>query len=334
MVKSHILFSPKNSTVFSIVIPVKNGEPWIAACIESIIKQTRFNQTEIIVVDSGSTDNTLKILSGLPVKIYQIPGASFNHGGTRNFAVSKCTGEFVVMTVQDARAADERWLEKLHEPFDDPDVVAVSGAQAVPHETDKNPVEWFRPQSRATIQKFRFGKEGFLRLSAIEQSRICGWDNVNSMYRRDILLKFPFDEVVFGEDMLWAKNAFLADLTLAYNKAAVVYHYHQENETFLFRRLLTSWYFRYKHFKVIPQVPNVTFRKHMTMLKTILFRSPGLTLKQKLFWWRYNQMRIEVKKQTYEQFSNALNNSDAALEKLHNTHCGVSPQHVYSEALS
>lgn len=321
------------SPVFSVVIPVKNGQPWIAACIESIVRQTRFDQTEIIVVDSGSTDNTLEILSRLPVKIYQIPAASFNHGGTRNFAVSKCAGEFVVMTVQDARAADERWLERLHDAFNDPKVAAVSGAQAVPHETDKNPVEWYRPQSKATIEKFRFGKEGFLRLSPIQQSRICGWDNVNSMYRRDILLKFPFNEVVFGEDMLWAKNAFLADLTLAYNKSAIVYHYHQENETFLFKRLLTSWYFRYKHFKAIPQLPTISFRRQMTMLNTILFRSPGLTLKQKLFWWKYNQMRILVKMKTYQQFSRALNNSESALEKLHNTYCEVSPQHVYSETL-
>lgn len=50
----------KNPLV-SIIIPCYNAENFIENCINSIINQTYINY-EIICVDDGSTDNTLKIL--------------------------------------------------------------------------------------------------------------------------------------------------------------------------------------------------------------------------------------------------------------------------------
>jgi rhamnosyltransferase len=88
----------------SVVIPVKNGEPWLDECIQGIMSQTLFNQTEIIAIDSGSTDGSLAILEKYPVRIYNLPPAEFNHGLTRNYGVQLCRGEYVVMTVQDAKA--------------------------------------------------------------------------------------------------------------------------------------------------------------------------------------------------------------------------------------
>ena len=46
--------------MISIVIPVYNSEQYLKRCIDSILKQT-FTDWEIILVDDGSTDNSLKI---------------------------------------------------------------------------------------------------------------------------------------------------------------------------------------------------------------------------------------------------------------------------------
>ena len=45
----------------SILIPCYNAERWIIQCIESALDQT-YEQTEIIVVDDGSTDNSLEMI--------------------------------------------------------------------------------------------------------------------------------------------------------------------------------------------------------------------------------------------------------------------------------
>ena len=49
----------------SVIIPLYNGEKYIKRCYESIINQDFDKEVEIIFVDDGSSDNSLKILNEL-----------------------------------------------------------------------------------------------------------------------------------------------------------------------------------------------------------------------------------------------------------------------------
>ena len=53
---------------FSIIIPVYNVEKYIKRCLDSVINQS-YNNYEIIVVDDGCTDNSIKIAKNYPAKI-------------------------------------------------------------------------------------------------------------------------------------------------------------------------------------------------------------------------------------------------------------------------
>src|SRR5689334_1039468 len=99
----------ENNILISVVVPVKDGAPWLDSCIKGIMQQTLFAKTEIIAIDSGSTDGSLDILKKYPVKVVSIKPAEFNHGLTRNYALQFCKGTYVVMTVQDATATDDKW---------------------------------------------------------------------------------------------------------------------------------------------------------------------------------------------------------------------------------
>jgi len=52
----------------SIIIPVYNTEKYVEECIKSALNQT-YSNCEIIAVDDGSTDNSLKLLEKFSDKI-------------------------------------------------------------------------------------------------------------------------------------------------------------------------------------------------------------------------------------------------------------------------
>lgn len=314
------------AVLISIIIPVKNGEPWIRQSLESIMRQDRYAETEIIILDSGSTDGTLNILNEFAVTVIPVLPGEFNHGETRNIGARHAQGKYVVMTVQDARAADNRWLDKLLAGFINEDVAAVCGSQVVPHEKDKNPVDWYRPVSKPRLKVLSFKNGDFEKLTPEEQSASCRWDDVNAMYRRDILLGHPFDKVSYGEDILWSKKAFLNGYTLVYNPAAIVYHYHHENEIFLLQRFIISWYFRNKYFGVLPAMAKVSLRKKLGILR-IIFSQPGFSFAEKIYWWKYNQTRWAARKKAYLLFTAAAKNGIEKMEVLYKMYSSKIPQH-------
>lgn len=70
----------------SVVLPVRNGMPYLPRAVESILRQT-WRDLELLVIDDGSTDGTLAYLSGIldeRLKVFPIPAsglaAALNHG--------------------------------------------------------------------------------------------------------------------------------------------------------------------------------------------------------------------------------------------------------------
>ena len=48
--------------LISVIVPAYNVEEYLAACLDSILRQT-FSDYEIILIDDGSTDRTAEIIS-------------------------------------------------------------------------------------------------------------------------------------------------------------------------------------------------------------------------------------------------------------------------------
>ena len=81
----------------SVIIPIFNGEKYLKTCLDSVCNQS-LSDIEIICVDDGSTDNTLKILKKYQFKDKRLKIISTeNHGQghARNIALSKVNGEYV-----------------------------------------------------------------------------------------------------------------------------------------------------------------------------------------------------------------------------------------------
>ncbi len=85
-----------NKTI-SVIIPVYNREMLVKECIGSVLAQS-YTNFEIILVDDGSTDNTLNICKKLAKTDHRIKLLESNHlgvSGARNLALDNANGEFV-----------------------------------------------------------------------------------------------------------------------------------------------------------------------------------------------------------------------------------------------
>lgn len=309
----------------SVIIPVKNEAHKIRACIDGILQQT-VPVKEIIVIDSGSTDDTVSILrSYKEVTLIEIPGTEFNHGETRNLGVSKASGEFVLLTVGDARPYNNLWIEELLNGFVDEEVAGVCGQQVVPHEPDKNPVEWFRPVDEPKLKRYQYKNVAdFEAMSPLEKMRVCGWDDVTAMYRRSELQQLPFRKTSYSEDAIWARDAILHGHAIVYNQKARVYHYHLENPDFTFKRTFTTIYFRYKYFGYVYPQPNMPVRKKLSIIKQLV-QSVGLQSGVVYKWYRYNVDNFLAILHAHRRFTTALAQGESVLDATHEELCGKPP---------
>lgn len=308
----------------SVIIPVRNEELRIKQCIEGILRQT-IAVHEIIVIDSGSTDNTLPILKSFSeVTLIEIDGSTFNHGLTRNLGVEASTGEFCLLTVGDAYAYDEFWIQHLLDGFVDDEVMAVCGQQVVDHLPENNPLQWFRPVSEPTMRREQFSAEDWKALSPVKKMQATGWDDVNAMYRRSALLSQPFEKTSYSEDAIWANVALESGHALVYYPKSRVYHYHNENADFAFRRALTSHYFRYKLTGYVPVYDEKTLKESLSPAYQIFWKWNG-RYAEKVKWWKYNHVLTASYTKAASMFVQNLNQSEATLDKYHADMCGKPP---------
>lgn len=91
------------NSIVTIILPAYNAEKYITRCIESVLKQT-YKNFEFIIIDDGSTDNTLKIARDFAKKDCRINVISQNNCGvskTRNYGVQIAKGEFILFIDSD-----------------------------------------------------------------------------------------------------------------------------------------------------------------------------------------------------------------------------------------
>jgi len=86
----------------SVVIPTLNGANDLVKLLPSLYSQQGFKKIEIIIVDSGSTDDTLSLAKAYGANVLSIAPKEFSHSHARNIGADSATQEYLFFTVQDA----------------------------------------------------------------------------------------------------------------------------------------------------------------------------------------------------------------------------------------
>lgn len=205
----------------SIIIPTYNAGKEFEKLALMIKKQTA-NIMQVLVIDSSSADETVKIANKYNFTVEIIPKSEFGHGKTRQYALKKVTTEIVVFLTQDALLYDEFSVKNLVMGLiSDKKIAAVYGRQ-MPYENTGILGRFARLYNYPSISKinnFDDRKDKGIETAFLSDSF--------SAYKKTLLNKIGgFPDVSFGEDTYAAAKLLMCGYKTAYCAEAKVYHSH------------------------------------------------------------------------------------------------------------
>lgn len=222
----------------TVAIPTFNAGDMIGDVLTAIAKQKTSREVEVLIIDSGSSDNTVDILkTHSKVRLHQIPNSEFGHGRTRNLAVELAKGEYVLFLTQDAVPAHKYWLEAMVEPFEISDKVACVLGSQIPHASSPAPIK----REVSTVFNSLGPRDGISLHRKNQMTDKLGLtntflSNTNSAVRRETLLKIPFRDVDYAEDQGLGIDLLEAGYYKAYSPLGAVDHSHDYSVAEYFRR--------------------------------------------------------------------------------------------------
>lgn len=270
----------------SVIIPNWNGKDLLENCLSSLYRQS-FKDFEIILIDNGSSDESLKyVVEHYPqVRIIKL---NRNYGFARaiNEGVKNSLSEYVVFLNNDT-SVNKDWLKNLIQCADlHPEVISV------------NP-KLLNFQSKKIIDGV-----GIL-INEVGQAKSIGWQEEDlgqynkeqyifgatggaSLFRRlDFIKVGMFDEKYFmySEEVDFAFRAQFLGFKSIYCPKAFVYHKHKSTAKKTPQHI-EYWQFKNMTQTIIKDFPTVIILKKWRWLKIILVHLNTIFYQLKNgFWW-------------------------------------------------
>jgi glycosyltransferase involved in cell wall biosynthesis len=201
-------------SLVTILIPVYNGERFLAEAIESALDQTH-EPLEVIVVDDGSTDGSAAVAESYP-DVRLIRTENGGPGAARNLGIAAARGDAVANLDADDLMVPERIEHQLEAVAAGADVV-LSGEEHRLEDGVGLP-EWVTaPRAPISAGRALYSPMTFLATRAALE-RIG-----------------PFADMRYGEDTDWAMRAFEAGLNVVcLDERLLVRRFHGGNATYDF----------------------------------------------------------------------------------------------------
>jgi poly-beta-1,6-N-acetyl-D-glucosamine synthase len=202
----------------TIIIPVYNEGPVIAAALESVLAM-RYPRYDVVVVDDGSTDDTLAIASrfagcagGVTVRV--VHKANGGKASALNTGIALASTPFVLCMDGDSRLHPDT-LHHAMRHFADGNVAAVAGNVKVANRDNV----WSRLQALEYVEGLNMARraQGFLRVVNIVPGPI-------GVFRRDVLLRLGgYDSDTFAEDADLTLKLLTGGWHVVYEERAIAY---------------------------------------------------------------------------------------------------------------
>ncbi len=205
-----------DSNLVSVVIRTFNEQKHLPELLAGIRSQvTPGLEVEVVIVDSGSTDDTVRIANQFGCRITTISQEEFTFGRSLNVGCDFARGEYLVFVSGHCIPCDDAWLRELVEPLRQGLVAYVYGKQVGRDSTKFSEEQVFR---KYYPDENRLPQDGFY----------C--NNANAALLKEAWRNFRFNESLTGlEDMYLAKQLVVSGRRVGYVSRAAVFHIHDES---------------------------------------------------------------------------------------------------------
>ena len=198
----------------SAVIRAYNESRYIGRLLKGLAQQT-VKPDEIILVDSGSTDDTVQIAESAGCRIVHIAKDEFSFGRALNRGCAAASGDILLFASAHVYPVYNTHVEHIVKAFDRDGVAVVYGRQVGDDRTkfseSRVMLKWF-PNQNIWDQGHPFS------------------NNANAAVLKSVWQESPYDESLTGlEDLDFAKRALSRGCKIAYVADAPVVHVHEES---------------------------------------------------------------------------------------------------------
>lgn len=215
--------------MISVIIVNYNGYDVIQDCLQALERQT-FKEFEIVIVDNGSTDNSLDYLnryksnssSVRPIKLATL-SQNLGFSGGNIEGLRHAEGEFIALLNNDTEP-HERWLEELVKEIGSISDIGICASMLIEHGSEV--VDSAGDGFSAALKGFKRG-EGRNKVHFNTQELVFGACAGAALYKREMLNEIGFlddDFFLIYEDTDLNFRAQLAGWKVLYVPTAVVYH--------------------------------------------------------------------------------------------------------------
>lgn len=219
--------------IVTVAIPTRNAGQGFSQTLAAIgAQQLRDREVELLICDSGSSDDTVALARSHGAEIIEIPPEQFSHGGTRNLLMSRSRGDHVAFLTQDAVPAAADWLSELLAGFALADGVALvfgpyRPQPGAPLSVVRELTSWFDSFSAGDPRIDALAPEGRDAPPRHFMGRLGFFTDANGCVARAAWREIPFRDVAYAEDHLLAQDMLRAGFRKVYVPEAAVIHSHE-----------------------------------------------------------------------------------------------------------
>lgn len=208
--------------MITIIVPIYNAEKYLVNCINSVINQT-YKEWKLILINDGSTDNSLNICTDFSAKDQRIKVYSQVNKGqaaARNYGISKVQTPYVTFLDADDEISLDTLKENIKILLSNPEIECLQYPYYRAYNSPKQEIVSYK--NELIVSDF------YKKWLSNKKISWMVWDKI---FKVEL-----FDKVTFKEGIVYEDNLFVADLlsvvkNIYLSDKGLYYYYHRLDST-------------------------------------------------------------------------------------------------------